>query len=169
MATEREKPRVDKKGQIVTFKDCKNAVHEAISSMSKTLAEDGPIKNSQTLSIVYQRHIDVLEVVREKFDMLHKVSKKAQRKTVHMEKLREMGFEIIIYTTRTNPNVNPGYTKYQLAAKVEKVLRKHSIPFDKIELGGKPIARYYIDDRALTFLDSWEDMLCTIEELEKAG
>lgn len=79
-------PWVDKKGKVVTFNDCKIAVHEAISSMSKTLAEDGPIKNSQNLSIAYQRHVDVLEVVREKFDLLDKQTKKVQRKTVKKRK-----------------------------------------------------------------------------------
>ena len=86
MSKEQDKVWRDKKGRPITFKDCKDAVHEAISSMSKTLAEDGPIRNSQNLSIAYQHHIDVLEVVREKFDMLHKATKKAQKKTVRQRK-----------------------------------------------------------------------------------
>ena len=79
-------PWVDKNGKPITFGDCKSAVHEAISSMSKTLAEDGPIRNSQSLSITYQRHVDVLEVVREKFDLLDKQTKKVERKTVKKRK-----------------------------------------------------------------------------------
>lgn len=83
-----------------------------------------------------------------------------------LEKLKEMGFEIIIYTNRTNPGTNPGYTKYMLAAKVEKALRQHDIPFDKIELSGKPLAKYYIDDRAIRFEGEWSHLLWQIESLE---
>lgn len=83
-----------------------------------------------------------------------------------LEELKQQGFEIIIYTTRTNPGVNPGYTKFMLAAKVEKALRQHDIPFDKIELGGKPIAKYYIDDRAIRFNGIWEETLFQIKDLE---
>lgn len=86
MSNEKNKPWRDKKGGIITFKDCKDAVHQAISCMNKVLAEDGPIKKSQSLSISYQRDIDVLEVVREKFDMLHKATQKVQRKTVKKRK-----------------------------------------------------------------------------------
>jgi len=83
-----------------------------------------------------------------------------------LEELKHQGFEIVIYTTRTNPGANPGYTKYQLAAKVDRALKKHNIPFDRIEIAGKPIAKYYIDDRAIRF-SGWGETLFTIRHLEK--
>ena len=86
MSKEQQKPWVDKRGRVITFKDCKDAVHQAISCMTKVLAESGVFKASQSMSISYQRDIDVLEVVREKFDMLHKQTKKVQRKTVKKRK-----------------------------------------------------------------------------------
>lgn len=86
MSSERDKPWVDKKGQTITFKDCKDAVHQAISCMTKEFASNKVLKDSQAMSIAYQRNIDVLEVVREKFDMLDKHTKKVQRKTVKKRK-----------------------------------------------------------------------------------
>lgn len=83
-----------------------------------------------------------------------------------LEELQRMGFEIIIFTNRTNPSTNPGYTKYMLAAKVEKALNKHNIPFDRIELAGKPLAKYYIDDRGIRFNGIWEETLLQIKDLE---
>lgn len=86
MTNESQRPWVDKKGRPISFKDCKDAVHQAISCMTKALAEGGAIKSSQSMSISFQRDIDVLEVVREKFDLLHKHSQKVQKKTVKKRK-----------------------------------------------------------------------------------
>lgn len=80
------KPWVDKKGRIISFKDCKDACHNAISVMTKELATNKVIRESQKLSIAYERDICVLEVCRDKFDMLHKHTKKVQRKTVKKRK-----------------------------------------------------------------------------------
>lgn len=82
MSNEANKPWVDKKGRPITFKDCKDAVHNAISAMTKEFATNKVIQDSQVMSISYERDIGVLEVIREKFDMLHKQTKKVQRKTV---------------------------------------------------------------------------------------
>lgn len=82
MSNNANAPWLDKKGQPITFKDCKDAVHQAISVMEKEIASSGVMKKSDAMYFTYKRHIAVLEVVREKFDMLHKKTKKIQRKTV---------------------------------------------------------------------------------------
>ena len=82
MSKEQDKIWRDKKGNPITFKDCKDAVHQAISAMEKEIASSSTMKKSDSMYFTYKHQIEVLEVVREKFDMLHKVSKKAQRKTV---------------------------------------------------------------------------------------
>ena len=82
MSKEQDKIWRDKKGRPITFKDCRDAVHNAISVMEKELATSSVMQKSDAMYFTYKRQIEVLEVVREKFDMLHKVSKKAQRKTV---------------------------------------------------------------------------------------
>ncbi|MCK4384680.1 MAG: hypothetical protein KAW52_00310 [candidate division Zixibacteria bacterium] len=82
MSKEQDKTWRDKKGKPITFLDCKHAVHQAISVMEKEVVSSSVMKKSDSMYFTYKRHIDVLEVVREKFDMLHKATKKAQRKTV---------------------------------------------------------------------------------------
>ena len=73
--------------------------------------------------------------------------------------LQQRGFKIIIYTCRTNTRVNPQYTLGELWMMVEKILEQHKIPFDEVWVEtGKPIADYYIDDRAIKF-ESWEQVM----------
>lgn len=58
------------------------------------------------------------------------------------------GYKVVIYTTRTNPEVNGG-TAEELAKPIYAWLTKHG--FDQrvtVALHGKPIAVMYIDDRA---------------------
>ena len=86
MSNERNKPWLTKKGEPVTFNDCKNAVHSAISCMTKELKTNKVIYDSQSLAIKYDHQIRVLEVIKEKFDLLDKQTKKVQRKTVKKRK-----------------------------------------------------------------------------------
>ena len=63
-------------------------------------------------------------------------------------RLIDEGFDVVLYTTRTNPDVNGG-TAEELAKLVQAWLDRNG--FDsrfRIALGGKPIAMMYIDDRA---------------------
>ena len=82
MSKEQDKVWRDKKGRPITFKDCKDAVHNAISVMEKELRTNPVMQKNDSMFFTYQRQIGVLEVVREKFDMLHKATKKVQKKTV---------------------------------------------------------------------------------------
>lgn len=75
--------------------------------------------------------------------------------------LQKMGFEIIIYSTRTNPYVNPEYNQEELIDKIVSALQANNIPFDGISTD-KPLAEYYIDDRGIRF----ENWLSTIEEIK---
>ncbi len=79
-------PWVDKKGRIVTFKDCKDSVHAAISTMTKEWKTNPAMKVSDSMYFTYERYIDILEVIREKFDTLDKKTKKVERKTVKKRK-----------------------------------------------------------------------------------
>jgi len=71
-----------------------------------------------------------------------------------LEKLRENGWKIIIYTTRSNQTLIAGY------------LNQNSIPFDYINfnpdqpknaIGGKPYADAYVDDRGIQFNGNWSE------------
>lgn len=63
-----------------------------------------------------------------------------------------LGYRIEIYTNRMNKESNKGYTTEQLREKVAGALLKHKIPFDDI-VSVKPLAEFYIDDRAIRFND----------------
>lgn len=81
-----------------------------------------------------------------------------------LKRLRKLGYRIIIHTCRTNPVLNNGYTLEKLYEKVKRILKKHKIPHDEIWLGaGKPIADFYIDDRAIKF-ESWRQVIQDIKK-----
>lgn len=82
-----------------------------------------------------------------------------------VEKLRDRGFKIMIFTTRGNEDA------------VKEALEKYDIPYDYInenphvpleaEISDvKPPANYYIDDRAVAFKGDWKDVMKEIDERE---
>ena len=64
-----------------------------------------------------------------------------------LEKLRDKGYKIIIYSART-------WAKYEMT---ENWLKENKVPYDQIILG-KPQGEYWIDDRAIRFT-SWEKVI----------
>jgi len=62
---------------------------------------------------------------------------------------RAMNYNIIISTCRTHPQHAPG-NGYQYRD-IRKWLFDNKIPFDHIDLRGKPTADVYVDDRGLYF------------------
>ena len=69
-----------------------------------------------------------------------------------LTRLRRLGYNILIYTTRINEALHSGYTIEQMRQYVAAVLYVHHIPYDEIWMNkGKPLADYYVDDRAIEF------------------
>ncbi|MHC4310838.1 MAG: capsular biosynthesis protein [Planctomycetota bacterium] len=67
-----------------------------------------------------------------------------------LQALKELGCEVVIYTTRTNPDVNQEEGKYDLALRIHTWLEQNEMPCDSVYVGrGKPIASAYVDDRAV--------------------
>ena len=64
-----------------------------------------------------------------------------------LEKLRDKGYKIIIYSART-------WAEYEMT---ENWLKENKVPYDQIILG-KPQGDYWIDDRAIRFR-SWEKVI----------
>lgn len=82
-----------------------------------------------------------------------------------MKKLREMGYRLSVYTTRNNCMTKAdGANVLELTAKVQNHLESAGIPYDYIALF-KPLARYYIDDRAIRFVN-WDITLKALRNLE---
>jgi hypothetical protein len=82
-------------------------------------------------------------------------------------KLKNLGYEIAIYTTRNNSLAahNQGHDAFCLTAKVREKLDEYGIPYDFISVF-KPLARYYIDDRAVRFSGDWQNTLHEIGNRE---
>ena len=64
-----------------------------------------------------------------------------------LEKLRDKGYKIIIYSART-------WAEYEMT---ENWLKTNKVPYDQIILG-KPQGDYWIDDRAIRFR-SWDKVI----------
>lgn len=82
-----------------------------------------------------------------------------------LKKLKEMGFTIIVYTTRNNCMI-PGkdYDAAELTNMVKTLLDATGVPYDYIS-PFKPLAAYYLDDRGVRFTD-WKKAIKDIKALE---
>jgi len=60
----------------------------------------------------------------------------------------EAGFETILATCRLHPEHGSNVEQFEM---IKAWLRKYDIPVDEIEVEGKPMADYYVDDRGLHF------------------
>jgi capsule biosynthesis phosphatase len=75
-----------------------------------------------------------------------------------LQTLRKNGHYIIIYTARNmiTYNNNIGKIIANQSSVVIEWLKKHNIPYDELHFG-KPVADYYIDDKAVKF-ENWNDI-----------
>ncbi len=87
-----------------------------------------------------------------------------------IDKLRDAGYEIVIYTTRASLG-NAEEHKENIEDEIQNVssyLKNHGIYFDRIT-GDKIAADFYIDDKAVTIKDgNWKDVLSQIKKREKS-
>ena len=60
------------------------------------------------------------------------------------------GYKIVINTCRTHPQHGAGNQREQFLA-IKKWLYDNKVPYDWVEMKGKPIADVYIDDRGMYF------------------
>ena len=75
-----------------------------------------------------------------------------------LQELHKNGHYIIICTARNmvTHNNNLGKIIANQASIVIDWLKKHNIPYDELHFG-KPVADYYIDDKAFKF-ENWKDI-----------
>ena len=91
--------------------------------------------------------VDGVLFVYEGWKGIHHFGKPIAGAAEMLKKLHEDGYEIVIHTTRANPDVNTDYITRELREILAEQLVKHGMVFNRIE--GKPIAVGYIDDRAI--------------------
>ena len=65
--------------------------------------------------------------------------------------LYNAGYEIVIYSCRNNPMISRQVERFN---QMVDFLSREGIPFHRICLDPKPVAVFYIDDRAIRF-SSW--------------
>jgi len=87
-----------------------------------------------------------------------------------LEKIKEMGYRIVIHSVRTASYWNSGDENFRPCQEhikiIEEYMEKHHLPYDDIWLADKPIAIAYVDDRAVRFKGSWKEVIDEIVELE---
>lgn len=76
-----------------------------------------------------------------------------------LDKFKERGWRIVVYTASGmatyDGNLQDIYKKRY--PEIMEWLLSQSIPFDELIMG-KPLASYYIDDKAINFNDNWKDI-----------
>lgn len=71
-----------------------------------------------------------------------------------MQALKAQGCYIIIHTCRIGIAMENGNLRDEVKF-VQSVLKEYDMPFDEIYLHPKPVADFYIDDRAIRFEGDW--------------
>lgn len=85
---------------------------------------------------------------------------------IALNKLKELGFRIIISSARTSSMIKSD-NYYNSIEYIKDYLNKYNIPYDEIFID-KPIAKYYIDDRAIRIKNgNWKAVLDFINTEEK--
>jgi hypothetical protein len=82
-----------------------------------------------------------------------------------LQELAILGYDIVIFSTRLNPDFNPGYSQGQLEEILFNALKQQNIPFHGLS-AYKPPASYFIDDRAIEFI-SWDSILNKLQGKEE--
>ncbi len=80
------------------------------------------------------------------------------------QKFKDMGFEIHILSCRTSPDVHRHpIDRQEEVREMIGYLDLYEIPYDVVLNKDKPVAHWYIDDRAIGFRGDWEVVIKEIE------
>lgn len=154
-----------KKTSKVVRKKKAVAVNPMAGAASRKVAPDSGAKSGRVSSSKKKKALTVAV----DFDgVLHMYSKGFQDGSIYdqpvpgaaqaLQALKEKGYKIYIFSTRSNKIFHKKDSGDQNAA-MEAYLKKHQIPYDRIWSFGKPMADIFIDDRAIGFRGDWQDTL----------
>lgn len=90
---------------------------------------------------------------------IHHFGKPERKVKECLKFLRNHGFNILIHSTRLNPTCCENPLPW-IRMNVEEILNEHGIPYDQLFTGiGKPLAEFYVDDRAVLYAGNWEETM----------
>jgi 2'-5' RNA ligase len=78
-----------------------------------------------------------------------------------LEKLKELGYTITIYSCRANEEEG--------ADQIKEYMEKHDLPYDEIYSGEKPHFHSIIDNKAIRFDNNWDEVVKQVEGSEKVA
>jgi len=82
-------------------------------------------------------------------------------------KLKELGYTIQILSCRTSPDLKKHpIERLEQVRDMERYLKENNIPYDEVLNKDKPLAVWYIDDRAIGFRDNWDEVIGEISKDE---
>ena len=80
-----------------------------------------------------------------------------------MKELKRKGYRILIHSCRIHPLMSRKY-----AAEMLEFLKVKGVPYDEVWCGrGKPIADWYVDDKAIFYRGNWEEVMETMRRFEQ--
>lgn len=83
-----------------------------------------------------------------------------------LDKLKELGYRILIHSVRTATYWDDGKRNHHIQA-IEKFMEENKLPYDEILIGenmDKPMAIAYIDDKAIRYNGNWLDIVKQLGE-----
>ncbi len=90
-----------------------------------------------------------------------------------LQRLRDAGYDIVIYTCRMNKKGRPRYIMQLQKTTIEDWLDRNGIPYTRVEddYNGKPRGQFYLDNRAIRVNDegSWDSAVKEILGEEPRG
>ena len=83
-----------------------------------------------------------------------------------LQEIKDMGYEVHILSCRTSHELRKHPIDRQEAAReMERFLKQHDIPYDRVLVEFKPVAHVYIDDRGIGFRDDWKKVVEELKEM----
>jgi len=82
-----------------------------------------------------------------------------------LQKLRKLGYKIVIHSCRFTPGIYEGSsdTVEEVVGSTKKFLKEYGIIYDEFWTEkGKPVADFYIDDHAIRFT-TWDEVMLYFE------